>query len=118
MSLTKQRGASLYTLSIVICVVIFFALLFVKLMPIYTDQYYLDSIVSDVVREHKQTPMSPAAFKETIGKRFQVNAVKFDMKNFKFEDGKLKVDYEERVNILFNIDAVVFFSNEYDWAGR
>ena len=40
------------------------------------------------------------------------------MKNFKFEDGKLKVDYEERVNILFNIDAVVFFSNEYDWAGR
>jgi hypothetical protein len=112
---SKQSGMSLYTLSIVICIVVFLALIFAKIMPIYYDQYTLKSIITSVSENSQTEKLSKNEFRTAVQKRFQINNVKFDIKNLKFEGDKIVVKYETRVNIVSNVDAIVSFDNEYPW---
>lgn len=115
-SLKKQRGMSFWVISLLIVVVLFFATLFVKLGPIYFDQYYLNDMVAAAGEQPGSLNKSIADIRTGLQKNLSINAVSFDLK-FLTKDKKAKVlilEYEKQVKIMFNVDAVVKFRKEYD----
>jgi len=115
-SLRRQQGLSMINVFLIITLVIFFATLFAKLGPIYSDHFYLDSISQEIAAEIGSKGRSISEIREQMSKNLRINNVKFDVKNGLKRDkksGQLVLEYETRVHVLFNVDAVVTFKKEY-----
>lgn len=114
-----QRGISYW--SVVLLVTLFGLAIKVGAVigPIYLDFYTIDKMLAAMFREPQIDQLTTDKFKEGLDNRMQIN----NMRDKKIDDlmkisrdGKtliIDLDYEDRKNLLGNLDVVVHFKKTY-----
>jgi hypothetical protein len=112
--LRKERGMTVIGWLIVLALIAFSALLALRLVPVYLGYYNVASILEGVAHER----LSPGTARQEILKRIERRMEINDVKDITPQDIIIKeergvttvtADYEVRVPILANIDAVISF---------
>ena len=111
-----QTGMGMLPTLVVVGVVIVFATIAVKLMPIYVDYWTLTRVLSDVVEEERSDDPTPAGIRNALSNRFITNRIEaISLRDIKISSDKkgvvIDARYEKRTPIMFNIDAVVRFED-------
>ncbi len=113
--LKTQQGTSKLILLLLLAVLVFFINLAVRLIPIYVDHFYTRSIVNALVEEAGDE-LDRHAFLEQFQRRARVNQVHLDNDVFSFEGREpmqIHLNYERRVPVMYNVDAVVSFNESF-----
>jgi hypothetical protein len=107
----EQRGLTLISFIIVMSVLGFSAYIVMKLFPMYSEFYSVKSALKGLASEPGIANASPARIQDLFFRRLNVDysdSVKKD--NVKIErDGEgwlMKVSYEVRTPLVFNLDVV------------
>jgi len=123
-SLGRQRGISFFNLLIVLLVGgIFFAVGF-KLFTPYADHETFKSILESITQDRDEMKKDLSTIKRDIDRRFTINQVRLPKYGPDGETPSLVIkqkesevfftlDYEVRVPMFYNVDAVVKFKEEY-----
>jgi len=116
-TLKNQAGMTGLGWITVIALVLFFALMIVKLVPTYIEHYSIKTVLYSLEEEPLITQSTPKKVRELINKRLTINGVyDMDPKSIKItkESGVLTVAiaYEVRKPMFGNIDVVMSFSDE------
>ena len=123
-SLGRQRGISFFNLLIVLLVGgIFFTVGF-KLFTPYADHETFKSILESITEDREEMKKDLSTIKRNIDRRFTINQVRLPKYAPDGETPSLLIkqkesevfftlDYEIRVPMFYNVDAVVEFKEEY-----
>ena len=114
----RQKGIS--TLSILLLLIVGsvgFSLGF-KLLAPYSTHTTVVSIIEDIIADPAELSKSRAEIRRDIERRFTINQVKLpDRDSLQIIQNESELtfllDYEVRVPMFFNIDAVVMFKEEF-----
>ncbi|MCW8902191.1 MULTISPECIES: DUF4845 domain-containing protein [Sedimenticola] len=103
----------------VIALILFFALLGMKIGPIYLENLTVKDVVESLKEEPLITKRSASEVKSMIMKRLDINGV-YDLKSdhvtVKKSPGIMKVDitYQVQKKMVGNIDILVSFSDQIE----
>jgi len=114
----RQDGMTYLGMLMLLIVVAFFAVVVIKVLPIYLENFKVKSSLDSLVQESKNNPvtLSPPELEKLLLNRLAVN----DVDHVKKEDIKISkeghntvvvVDYEARVTLFDNLDLVARFPN-------
>ncbi|MDI3323106.1 DUF4845 domain-containing protein [Pontibacterium granulatum] len=115
----RQTGASLLSIMIILIIGgVFFSVGF-KLYPAYFDYKLVDSVLTDVSTDQGELSKPLMRLRQDVQKKLRINQVKLPEKDslvIRQERGILyfDLDYEVRVPMFFNVDAVVSFNKQYE----
>ncbi|MEH6649311.1 MAG: DUF4845 domain-containing protein [Motiliproteus sp.] len=114
----RQGGWSFSGLLVVLVVVGIFVAVGFKLVPAYTDHETLKSIMQSTISDQALLSKSKREIKAGIGKKTRMNNMRDIPKDYvkiTKEKGEvfLNIDYEIRIPIFANVDAVVSFKEQY-----
>lgn len=115
-TLKSQQGMTAIGWLIVLGLIGFFVLLALRMTPAYLEFMTVKSSLESLKNEPGVTEKAPPEIRSMLSKRFDVNDVKnVTGKQVKIENqgGRLNVavDYEVRVGVLGNVDAVMKFAH-------
>lgn len=115
-TLKSQQGMTAIGWLIVLGLIGFFVLLTLRMTPAYLEYFTVKSSLESLKNEPDVTDKAPAEIRSMLSKRFDVNDVKnVTSKDVKIDNqgGRMKVwvDYEVRVGVLGNVDAVMKFKH-------
>ena len=116
----KQKGATIWVTLIWIIMGVAVAVVSVKLIPIYLDNFTIAGALEGMEREQGLPEMKNKEILSRLNKHLLINNVRsLDKENIKIVRKKGKViaidiDYEARENLFYNVDAVVSFKNHLD----
>lgn len=118
----NQSGMTLISFVVVAAVVGFFLFIAMKLFPMYQEFFAVKSAMKGLANEMAGANESPAQIKEKFFKRLYIdysNNVKPEHVRIENKNGgqTMYVNYEVRVPMLYNIDAVGKFSAEQPLGG-
>jgi len=113
----KQQGMTLIGWVVTLAVLGFFALIAIRLVPVYIESYTVGSVLKDMASEGQLAGETKHALRETFGKRLSINEARHvSRKDLKITDvaggHQLVVDYEARVPLISNIDLVASFHKQ------
>ncbi len=117
--LTRQRGMTLTGWMTVIALILFFALLGMKIGPVYLENLTVKDVVESLKDEPLITKRSASEVKSMIMKRLDINGV-YDLKSdhvtVKKSPGIMKVDitYTVQKKMVGNIDVLISFSDQVE----
>lgn len=119
----KPRGMTLMSFVIVLVVVGFFALVAMKLFPMYSEYFNLKGVMEEYAAQPNSASVPPAQMYTDLERRFGIAYVdSVDRENIKIirEGGvsKLNIAYEVRVPLFGNLDVVGKFDNTVDLTGQ
>lgn len=114
-AMRKQRGVTMIGWLIILSLIIGGALMFMKIFPIYSRNFSVQSSLKAVAKQSDIANQSPAKIVENVMKQFNVNSIynfdKTDIKVQKTRNGvQIRAEYEVRENIVGNLDVVVSFN--------
>lgn len=115
----KQAGASfLSTLTIILVAGVFFSVAF-KLYPAYLDYMTVDSVLSKVILDSDELRKTPKSLKRDLHKKWNINQIRLPSQEsliIRRKEGVITIylDYEVRVPMFFNVDAMVKFEKQYE----
>lgn len=115
----RQTGMTMIGWILSFGLLAFLVLLALRLVPNYLEFYTISSALESLQNEPNITQKSTAEVRSLITRRFDINDVEHvtarDVQVRK-ADGRLLVslEYEVRVPILANVDAVTYFSKEVE----
>ena len=112
----KQAGLTLISLLLVLGLIAFFATLTIKILPLYLNQMKISRALEGVSEDPEVSASDAAGIRSHLYKRWTIEMINFvtpeDIKIRRNSDGRAMVyDYDARVNLFYNIDVVVHFSN-------
>ena len=121
----KQQGMTAVGILMVLALIAFFTLLALRLVPPYLENFNVTSSLKSLQTEVGIKDKSPGEIRNLLQRRLDIN----DVANVKRENVtiakdaksgllKIAVDYEVRVPIMLNVDAVVVFSDSVEVATR
>ncbi len=115
-SLKRQRGLGWFGLLFVFGTIAFFALVAIKVGPLYMNQGTIVRVVSTVAKNPGSG--EPADIRKALGRRWDIDYIKqIEAKDIKIKrtpSGKALVyDYEARVNLFYNVFVVIHFKGEH-----
>jgi len=117
-SLHRQKGMSLLGAALLLFLIVFFGLLFVKMSGTYYDHFTIKKTIDTALEGQQKGRFVRADFESRLNKNFQINGIKLDLKkSFTYEKGnnpKMTLDYEKRVRLFANVDVVMAFNQEYE----
>ena len=111
-----QNGMTYLGMLIMLIVIAFFAVVLIKVAPLYIESFKVKSSLDSLAQEAKddQSVLSPAEVEKHLLNRLNINDVehvtKDDIKITR--DGRkmvVEVDYEARVTLFDNLDLVARF---------
>ncbi len=113
-SIHRQRGMTPIGWVLVFLLIAFFALIALKLVPIYLESFSVGSVIADLENEPGISTMSPGQITSIVVKRLDVNMVEgVSAKDIFVETGggviTVSAEYEVREPMLGNVDIVVIF---------
>ena len=114
---SRQSGMTLIGFLLMFVLIGFFALLIVKLAPIYLEYYKIHSILNDLKSESGLFDKTPKEITYLLQKRWDVNSVdriKADQSLFFERHGgnlKVQVAYEVEEHLLGNVSVLVKFDD-------
>jgi hypothetical protein len=111
----SQAGVTLVGALIIGMVVVFAAMLAMKMAPAYIEYGTIKSVLATMAQESDYKDMSPGEVRDTFNKRAQIDNIKAvtakDLAIEKTKDGPIaRVDYEERIPLFANVSVVLEFS--------
>lgn len=117
-TLKQQAGASIFSIVIVLIVAGFLFSIAFKLFPAYVDNKTIDAVVAEAMNDPEELAKGPRVLRIDMIKKFVINQVKVPKDGLTIveQDGLIiaTLDYEVRVPMFGNVDAVVIFSKEYE----
>jgi hypothetical protein len=119
----KPRGMTLMSFVMVLVVVGFFALVAMKLFPMYSEYFNLKGVMEEYAAQPNSASIPPAQMHTDLNRRFgiaYVDSVEKEHIKIIREGGvsKLNIAYEVRVPLFGNLDVVGKFDNTVDLTGR
>ncbi|MCW8908227.1 MAG: DUF4845 domain-containing protein [Sedimenticola sp.] len=117
--ISKQRGMTLTGWMTVIALILFFALLGMKIAPIYLENLTVKDVLKSLKEEPLITKKTSAQVKNMVMKRLNINSV-YDLKSehvsVKKSPGVMKVDitYTVQKKMVGNMDILVSFSDQIE----
>ncbi|MBK5963706.1 DUF4845 domain-containing protein [Thiocystis minor] len=117
---SRQRGMGMLGIIFTIGLIAFFMTLLLKLGPLYLNFWTIRSIMTGVAEQSETLQGGARGIADTIGKRMDVNSVAnittkdFDIKKLEQNTYQVTVNYEQRVHLFFNVDAVAMFTYQVD----
>ncbi len=117
---TKQQGFLSYTQIALLFSLGIFVLIGVKVLPVYSEHVYVKDALRSLAQNNSDiAELSKSEIKGKLSKYMTVNAVGRDQaKSFSVNRVKDKLlissEYEIRVPIIHNIDAVLSFKSQLD----
>jgi Tfp pilus assembly major pilin PilA len=120
---SKLRGMTLMSFMIVLVVVGFFALIVMKLFPMYSEYYSLKGVMEEYAAQPNSASLAGGQVWQELERRFDiayVDSVKREHIKVSREGGvsRLNIAYEVRVPMFGNLDVVGKFDNTVDLSGR
>jgi hypothetical protein len=124
-SLLQQRGMTFWGLLFVFGTLAFFAIVTMKVLPIYLNQMKIDNAVKSVVKEAKSDgggQLNIADIQRSLEKRWDIEDVNYldwhDVRAVNTNRGRvLAYDYEAREHLFYNIFIVVHFEDQIPLPG-
>ncbi|RRQ21192.1 DUF4845 domain-containing protein [Thiohalobacter thiocyanaticus] len=118
-NLQRQQGMTLLGWIVVLGLIAFFVLLTLRLMPNYLENFKVAETLESLKNEPEITRKSTVEIRKLIDRRFMINDVtSIDAKDVKItnEKGRMTVraQYEIRVPVLGNVDAVTKFDESVE----
>lgn len=120
-SLSKQSGFSLLQWLFILAVAGFFLLFAFRVVPLYAEnRYVIAGLKSLQDGGSRLVEMSNPEIKKKLDTFYMLNNVRSEgpTKNLDIDRSNnkvvVKVDYETRVNLFYNIDLVLTFENHLD----
>jgi hypothetical protein len=117
-----QRGMGMLGVIVIIGLVAFFATIVLKVGPLYLDFWTVRTIMEEVAASPTQIDGGSRGIVSAIDKRLNINSV-YKRKGSDFvvkktDQGKYRVtlDYEDRVHLFFNVDAIAAFKHQVEIA--
>ena len=115
----RQRGLTMISWICVLAVLSFCGLFAFKVVPMYAENTYVVSALKSLAAESDFEDMSDAEIKKFLNNFYMVNNVRSDGPQQIVIDRKskgliVKIDYESRANLMYNIDLVATFENHLD----
>ena len=119
MDYRKRQGGWTFTgLLLVLIVAGIFVAVGFKLAPAYADHETLKSLMSDTIRDRQLLSEHKAEIELSVIRRMRINNMKLPEKFMEISKDKgtvtLTIDYEIRIPIFANVDAVVYFNEVYE----
>ncbi len=113
----RQEGMSLIAMLILVVVLIFALVIAVRLTPVYLESMEVGSILNSMEQDSELQGASRTELRQTLQRYLQVNGIqRIGRDDIGFSDtagGTLMViEYEARVPLIFNLDAVAKFRKE------
>jgi len=118
-SMKRQVGASFFSILIVLVVGGFLFSIAFKLFPAYVDNRTVDAVLTEVMADQEELAKGPTMMRTDIRKKLIINQVKlpsYDAITIIKEDGYIitNLEYEVRIPMFGNVDAMVSFNKEYE----
>ncbi len=116
----KQQGASFFGILIVLIMVGTFITIAFKIYQPYLDHMAVKAVLEGVSADHDEIRKPIPTIRADIAKRLLINQVTIptpqESLSIENDKGVLKMglNYEVRVPMFFNIDAVIKFSEQYE----
>lgn len=115
----QQMGASFFSVMITLIVAGFLFSIAFKLYPAYLDFNTIDSVLTQVSTDRDELKKGVRGIKLDLTKKFRINQVKLPNKEALVITKKKGViyftlDYEIRVPMFYNVDAMVKFEKQYE----
>lgn len=113
----RQQGMTLITWLILMAIIGFLVLIVLKMFPIYTKHYRIKSSLESLGEEQSLYEMRREEVLNLLDKRMQFNMVEgFQHDHFTItlkDNGnkEFRINYEDRRNIMANVDVVVKFDD-------
>jgi hypothetical protein len=112
----SQRGLSSISILIVMMVAAFFLICALKLIPIYIEGASVASSVSSAFEDKEFDNLTVKQMRTKLGKYFEINRIQgISARDIKIKRVKgttyIDASYEQREQLLFNIDVVVKFDD-------
>lgn len=121
-SIYRQRGMTTIGMALILVVAIFFITITIKLIPVYLEHFNVAEALKGLAQDPEFVGMTDRDIRDHVDRRFSINEVN-DVKAKQVEITRngghpksLSLDYEIRVHMFWNIDAVVHF-NEFAEVG-
>jgi hypothetical protein len=115
----QQRGLSLISWLVVIGIVVFLGMLGIKSLPVYLNHYKIASILHNIASQPGVAEETTIDLRQTLERRFDIDMVKYlDDREVKVvgnegsDNRKLVAQYEVRVHMFYNVDAVYVFDEQ------
>jgi Tfp pilus assembly major pilin PilA len=114
---SKQNGMTFWGLMMVAAVFAFFVLLFFKLFPSYMEHAKVKTALENVSRQPGTSEMEKAQIKAAFERRFDIEDVSnIDLNKNLFVEKKpgsmsIRIAYERRVPIAYNVSALIEFDD-------
>ena len=113
----KQNGMTGISILIVIIGIVFVASLALKIVPVYTDDATIRTIVASYDNKSDMRGKTKRSVIENFKKKLKINNVfEFDMDNLSLtkKDGDyiMVVDYEPRGELMGSLEYIVHFRHE------
>lgn len=115
----RQKGMTGTGWLVVLALIGFFAMLILKLAPVYMEHYSVKTVLNSLKEEPLITKKGVADVRRLIRKRLTINGV-YDMDRnaikIKKEGGVMRVTiaYEIRKHMVGNVDAVISFDDQVE----
>ncbi|HEB97056.1 MAG TPA: DUF4845 domain-containing protein [Sedimenticola thiotaurini] len=115
----RQRGMTGVGWLTVLALIGFFAMLILKLAPVYMEHYSVKTVLASLKEEPLITTRSVAEVRRLLKKRLTINGV-YDMKKeamkIKKEGGvmRVRIAYEVRKHMVGNVDVVISFDDQVE----
>lgn len=121
----NQRGMTMWGMAMVIALIVFFTLLGLKLFPPYMDNFKINTALQNVGKQSSGGTLSQEEVTEALRKRLEIENVDnaLDLrKSLKIESAGrgtkvIRVAYEVRVPLAYNITALLDFNNSVEVRG-
>ena len=122
-SIHRQRGMTPIGWVVVFLLIAFFALIALKLVPVYLESFSVGSVISDLKDEPGIGAMTSREITTIVKRRLDVNMVSgLDTDDIYIErmgnTKKIIADYEVRKSMLGNVDIVVSFNKSVEVPAR
>mgnify|MGYP002713029032 CR=1 FL=1 len=121
----SQRGMTAIGILLVLSLIAFFTLLALRLTPPYLENFSVSSSLKSLQQEPGIRQKSSMEIRKLLNRRLQINDVTHVQKEHVTigKDKKtglmtVRVEYEVRVPVLLNVDAVVRFSDSVEMAAN
>jgi hypothetical protein len=122
-SIHRQRGMTPIGWILILLLIAFFALIALKLVPIYIESFTVGSVISDLKNEPGIGSKTTREITSIVNKRFDINTIT----NVSVDDiyieklgGTMTIsaEYEVRKPMLGNVDIVVSFNKKVEVDAR
>jgi Tfp pilus assembly protein PilE len=119
----NQKGLTFISMLVILAVIGFFALLILKITPIYLNHFKVKDAVASLNKEGGMETYSKAKIMDTVQKRLDINMVEHvrqeDITILKTPTYvSVTIDYEVIKNIFGNLDVLVYFTENYEAGSR